>query len=381
VRVAATVVCVCAGCGRFGFDNVTASGGSADAAVMPDGPPGTLGILDALQCETDVVLRSIPRADELLWVSDASGITVGALLHLDNTHHEIHFYPLSLTAGAVDSAADIRSYMTSDMYGLTVLETTAGYAAAFTDLADTQLHLMVLDAGFAPTSNTALTAMSSTQQPLAISTAGIRLVGTTASGIGLQALDATNAPVGSPTTITGLPADEPSITAIGADFIVGWAAGSDCAFERVSAAGNVLAGPLIVDPPGSTSCGLPVALAIGGGGVVYTMEDTTDMANPVAYAAGGDANLTAATTPVAIGAPDSWIEGVVPNSTSALAAVRTTGDSRVVNVTTAGIATPLGSDFGLSGTDIDAEAVLITTGEVVHARTENGMLQIRKLCR
>jgi len=380
VRGAAAVLCVCAGCGRFGFDDVPASGGSADAAVVPDGSVDALAIVDALQCETDVVLRSVPRTDSLLWLSDGYTIAVGALLHLDDTHHEIHFYPLTVAAGAVTTTADITTYATPDMYGLTVISTSFGYAAAFTDLGDTLLHLMVLDAGFSPQSNTALTAMSYTLQPLAASTAGVRLVGTTASGVGLQVLDASNAPVGAAITIAGLPAAEPSITPLGADFIVGWDQGSDCAFERISAAGSVLAGPLIVDPPGSTSCGLPVALALDSG-VVYTMEDRTDSLNPVSYAAGGTADLSSATTPVAIGAIDSTVQDSVKAGTNALVAVRTNGDSRIVAVTSAGAATPLGSDFGLAGTDTDAEALTTVGGAVVHARTESGMLQIRKLCR
>ncbi len=91
--------------------------------------------------------------------------------------------------------------------------------------------------------------------------------------------------------------------------------------------------------------------------------------------------LASVTAPVAVGDPDSIVVSLADAGTHALVAVRTNGDSRVSTVTAAGVAAPLGTDFGLNGTDIDTETIEILDGALLHVRTESGMLQIRKLCR
>ncbi len=282
MRPVAAVLCVCAGCGRLGFDDRPGTG-ATDAAG--DAGPVATQLVNALACETDVVLRAVPRVDELHWL-DAGGAVeaIVAIHHVDNAHHEVHVYPLSVVNGAVVAPIDAVPYRTSDMFGAAVGPLGTGYVVALTDLGDSTLHVLQLDASFAMTANHPVAGFAFATVPAARSTAGLRAIGLTGTGVAMVGFDATLSPSFGPVTIDAGSDNEPSIAPIGADFLVAWdAPNAMCAFARVTIDGTIVAGPVMVQPPGASSCTRPYATAVGGGaGAVLAMHDTTNTAQPIA---------------------------------------------------------------------------------------------------
>jgi hypothetical protein len=274
--------------------------------------------------------------------------------------------------------------MTTDMFGLAVAPYGSGYLSAFTDLFDQHVHLLEVDAAFGMNTNVQLTNFEFSTRALATSSAGTLLVGTsTAGGVGVLSAASALQGFGTPSPVDTMGGDaNPSITAMGADFLVAWEspAPGPCEVARVAFDGTVLAGPLAMMPPGANHCGRPLAVALSGGGVVIGMHDATGT-NPIAYAAAADSNLTAATTAVAVGDTDSDVFAVIDGGDRAYVAARTNGDSRLSTVMPTGVTTTLGADFGLSGNDGDSQTLVLLGGALIHVRTESGMLQARKICR
>ncbi|MGE5183998.1 MAG: hypothetical protein ACM31C_18130, partial [Acidobacteriota bacterium] len=347
------------GCGRVGFD-----ASMADAPV--DAAPLADQVASALPCETDVVLRTVPRADELGWLDTADVQAVIALHHLDNTHHEIVVYPLAVVGGVVTSPSSTLAYATPDMYGLAFARAGAGYAAAVTSVADGTLHVLVFDAGFALQSDTPVTGLGGATVPFAASSAGQLLVGVDPSGgISVVAVDSAGSLAGAPVTIVGGPADQPAIAAVGADFAV---AGRDnasgaCKLARVALDGSIRAGPLSVTTPAAT-CVSPRVRALGTGAVAYAIHDPGTVA-PIAYAGLIDPAFSAASAPNAVGATDSAVVAMVGDVDRADLAVRTNGASRLAQVLAGGTTMVVGSDFGLAGTDTDTETLQVVGSALV----------------
>jgi hypothetical protein len=52
-----------------------------------------------------------------------------------------------------------------------------------------------------------------------------------------------------------------------------------------------------------------------------------------------------------------------------------------VSVATTGAVTALGTDFGLTANSNDHQTASLVAGSLLHARSEGGVLRIRKLCR
>jgi len=341
-------------------------------------------IPEALTCETDVSLIAMPQADELHYVDNGATQGIAVLQHLDVTHHELRFYPLAVTSGAVTTPGPTTFHTAPDMVGLTVAPVGTGYVAAFTDTTSATAHVITVDASFQETGDAPLTGLAWATTPLAHKDASGLVVAqnTSTTTIDVAFLDANLQPTGNTVTIDGAADSFPAIAPDPTGYVVAWdhPSGGACTVARISSDGIVLAGPLSVTPPGATACARPSVLALTDGTIIMTMLDATVSMSPVAYAAVTGETL-AATTPLQIGDPDSFVPDLIAGGTRAYVAVRTTGDSRVTAVLDTGSVSPLGSDFGLTGNDADTEALVVLAGALVHIRTEGGNLIIRKLCR
>jgi hypothetical protein len=371
VRGLAVLLCTI-GCGRFDFD-ATRDAAMVDAALF------AAQIAGALTCETDVAIAGVPRIDEMVWVDGGATQAIVALHHLDATHHELALYPLSIVQGAVVTSGVKTAYPVTDMIGLGAAVTATGFGVAVTSLVDDTLHAIQLDSQFAVLSDNPIANIGYATRPFAQSSSGTLVTGRDANGVVEVAIaDPILSTLGAPIQIDPGPGDMPSIVPVGAEFLVAWSGTSACDIARVSATGSIVAGPTPLTPPGT--CLQPLVVALGGGGIVYAVVSDSGSVW-TAYAGAIDEALTTPTSPAAIGAVDSVPTAILDGGDRAHVAVRTTGDSRIVDVLASGASSTVGADFGLNGSDSDMETLANVGGALVHVRTENGELQLRKLCR
>jgi hypothetical protein len=375
VRTLIGVISACLGCGRVGFA-VTDDGASGDAMVTGTDVAGTLA------CETDVVLGPVPKVGELLWFDGGSTQVIFAVQELDASHAELHAHRLAVTGGAITEASDTMMIALKGIVGLGVTATSSGYAAVFSDRADLTLHELQLDASFGIVTNTKLTGLAFELRPFARSSAGTLIVARDALDVIYAVpVDADLAMLGVTTQVDAGASDQPSIVALGADFVIPWSSLSNgpCHVVRANAAGAVVAGPLALASP--ATCLAPQVQAFGAGYVAYSIDDFGIALSTMAYAGVIDPSFATVSAPVAIGSGDSEVTAIVDGGGRALLAVRNTGASRIVQVLASGAASTVGSDFGLAGTDNDMETLAVVGGALVHVRTESGQLIVRKLCR
>ena len=384
VRGVAAVLCACVGCGRFGFNDVASTPDApGDTSISPDGPLAS-DIAGALACETDVSLIAMPQADELHYLDNGPTQGIIVLQHLDASHHELRFVPLAVTAGAVTTPGFTTFHASADMSGLVVVPIGSGYVAAVTDIPSSSEHVITVDATFHETADVPVSSLVYASVPLAHQPAAGLLVGTNTSTGTLDAavLTAALQPSGATVTIDGASDSNPAIAEYPSGYVVAWdhPNGAGCQVALISGDGVVTAGPLSLNPPGAVACVRPRVLALADGTIIMTMIDATVTMSPVVYVAVIGASL-ASVTPIQIGNPDSIATDIISSPTGAYVAVRTTGDSRVVSIVETSAPVPLGTDFGLSGNDLDTETLATIAGSLVHIRTEGGNLIIRKLCR
>lgn len=360
-------------CGRIDFAAGPHDAAAADAAGTSDGD-----FLSALACETDVTVAAVPRADEMTWIATPATKAIAVLVHVDNTHHELRIYPLSVQDAAIVAAPPIVAYATVDMVGIQIAEVPPGFVALHTNYITHAAGAVPLDAAFAPGSAYGFGDLGEASVPYA---PGAVIGRSAAYALELQRVDAGLAPIGGASELMPSTegAERPSITAFAGGYVVGWESGATghCRFARLDATGARIAGPLDIAAP-TTTCLHPLAVPIDATTLAYTIE----AGSPSYQLYGGafDAGLSAATPPVAIGALDSTAQTLLGGD-PALVALRTQGDSRVAQIAASGAPTVLGADFGLAGTDIDSEGLARIGTGLVHARSESGALVIRRLCR
>jgi hypothetical protein len=377
VRAWIFALSVVAACGRFGFD--PHSGSAGDDAALPDTvDPGATAVdfVAAMSCETDLPIAIVPLVDQLRWLDLGGRQVVLAIYHLDNFHHEIHALVLGVNSGQIVKIEDVLVDATTDLTGLAAARTATGVLVFGRDVAGNMVHAFAFDTSFAKLGDTPLAGLEDSFEPYAKSNTAQMIAGVTPNGVVAFTVDDLGAATSS-TFVVDTIADAPSrasITPLGNDFLVGWTTGAGtCKLERIDAAGASLAGPLTVAAP----CTSPSATAVGAS-IVLAFEDPSGPA----YAASTDPTLATSTTPVALGTSPSYVQQIVGYPDHAIVAVsENMGDSRIVSVATTGAVTALGTDFGLTANSNDHQTASLVAGSLLHARSEGGVLRIRKLCR
>jgi hypothetical protein len=375
----AAVLALIAGCGRFDFVEVVVAGG--DAPASGDAAP-VADFVAAMPCETDIAIGSVPAAiDQLVWSDFGAQQVVYAIHHLDASHHEVHAHVLSVASGHIVVGPDVTSYAAPDLTSLSVVPAPSGATLVVHDIASGTLRVVAVDHAFAMVSEMSLP-LADSYVPYARAGAAQMVVGINGGGVVAYAVDAALAITGGPYTIdsTADTPTHPSIGTLGSDFVIGWSSYSanTCKFVRVDAAGSFVSPVVTLALAAGNACDYGAAAGIGAGAAIYAIQNTTTYE---AYAGAFDTAFTTPTPPLAIGGADSLAENIADDTTRALVAVRTNGDSRIASVQPDGSVAMLGSDFGLNGSDSDAETIHPLAGAIVHARSEAGMLHVRKLCR
>ena len=365
-------------CGRFGFDAQSGAPGDTPLPDTSDPAATAADFVAALTCETDLSIATVPTIDELQWLDLGGRQIVFAVHHVDSTHHEVHAHVLGVNAGQIVKVADVTSYAATDLKALGPARTSTGVLLLVYASASGTVHALGLDAAFGAATDMTIVGFDEAFVPYAKSTAAQMIVGLTTNGIVAYTV-ADNGATTSSALVVDTIADSPyhtSIAAYGADFIVGWTTSANtCKFVRLTAAGTITAGPLVIAGPGG--CDYASAVAIGQTIVLGFVDPTGP-----AYSAVTDGLLATATGAQPLGAVGSDIQDLVDAGDHAIAAVRENlGDSRIVSIATTGAVTPLGADFGLTADSSDHQTASVVAGALLHARSEGGMLHVRKLCR
>jgi len=378
VRAWIFALSVVAACGRFNFDGHSGSAGD-DAPVPDTADPGATAadFVAAMSCETDLPIAIVPLVDQLRWLDLGGRQVVFAIYHLDNSHHELHALVLGTNSGQIVKVDDVLVYAAPDVTGLVAARTPTGMLVFGRDVAGNMVHAIALTTSFAKLGDTPLVGLEDSFEPYAKSDTAQMIAGVTANGVVAFTVDDLGAATSS-TFVVDTIADSPShasIAPVGNDFLVGWSTGAGtCKFERIDAAGASLAGPLTIGAP---PCSFGSATAVGSS-IVLAFEDPSGPA----YAAVTDSTLATSTTPVALGTSPSYVQELVSYPDHAVIAVsENMGDSRIVSVATTGAIMPLGTDFGLTANSSDHQTASLVAGSLLHARSEGGVLRIRKLCR